>query len=377
MKIKTTLLLLITTVFMLEAQTVRTITDGNFFDDLFMHPNGVLYGSEYYGNTIWEFDTATEQVTIFRDDFANPNGIAMNPEEKLFICDHTLNKIIKFETDGTVIEEFTGIFTPSGVKNIPNTNDMLFVEYGTSRVGVLHDDGTSEILYVGGQLWGPAGIAYIDGVIYVSNYNDRKIIKLENGTQTLIAQLPAESSNPNLNWLGFIDSKDGLIYATSGGGNKIYQVDPVTGNFSVFAGNTQGNVDGPLDQATFNQPNGILFDDASDRLYISEAGSNNLRIIENVSEGLSTSDFRASTFDINIYPNPSGNNIIVEGVDIKTSSQDSIKIFNTIGVKVFEQSLSQNNALNELISISSLSSGNYIVSLSINNRTISKMFIKK
>ena len=274
MRTKITLLFILIA-FTVKAQTVRTITEGNFFDDLFLHPNGILYGSEYYGKTIWKFDTATEQVTIFRDDFSNPNGIAMDPQEKLFICDHTLNKILKFETDGTLIEEFTGIFTPSGVKNIPGTNDMLFVEYGTSKVGILHDDGSSEILYSAGELNGPAGLAYINGVIYVSNYNDRKIIKLDGGTQTLIAQLPFEGDLTD-SWLGFIDSKDGMIYATSGGGNNIYRVDPVNGTYSVFAGSTRGNNDGPLSQATFNKPNGILFDDATDRMYISEAGTNNL-----------------------------------------------------------------------------------------------------
>ena len=68
MRTKITLLFILIA-FTVKAQTVRTITEGNFFDDLFLHPNGILYGSEYYGKTIWKFDTATEQVTILETIF--------------------------------------------------------------------------------------------------------------------------------------------------------------------------------------------------------------------------------------------------------------------------------------------------------------------
>lgn len=374
MKTNVTILLL-ATAFLVNAQTVRTITNGGFYDDLFLHPNGILYGSEFFNNTIWEFDTQTEQVSIFKSNLINPNGIGANPQGKLYICDHGHNKLIKFETDGTFIDEYTGIITPSGVKNIPGTNDMLFVEYATNKVGILYANDTSKILYANGQLAGPAGITFINGVTYISNYNDRKIIKLENGIQTLITQLPLESIQ-NLGWLGFIDSKYGFIYATSGGGNKIYKINPVTGDFSVFAGSTQGSNDGALQQATFDRPNGILFDDASDRLYISEVGSNNLRIIENVSLALTTNENQLSSSDIKLYPNPANKEFTVSSENIHVSEGDFLKIFSNNGYLVYQKAFTETAELNEMIKIDCFSSGSYIIYLRIDDVTLNKKFMK-
>lgn len=370
---KTTLLSIsfLVTAFFSSAQTVSTVLEGDFFDDLAQDQQGNLYGSDYNGNTIYKYDT-NGVVSIFKDGFSNPNGIGFNSQNEMYICDHTANTIFKYDTDGTLLETYTGILTPSGVKNIPGTDDMIYVEYGTSRVGKLAPDGSTTILYAGDGINGPAGIAFIDDVLYVSNYNDRKILKLENSTVTTIAQLPAEANNNN--FLGFIDAKDGYIYATSLGGHKIYKIDPSTGDYFSWAGSTHGSEDGFIWDATFCFPNGILFDNPADRLYISEAGTDNLRIIDGVSLGLEELFMDVNT--VQIAPNPATDYVGITSSE-QITLQYSVEIHDALGRLVFEKETNKfPQKLSEKIDISTFSQGAYYVTIISDGRSVTKKVIK-
>lgn len=258
--------------------TVETVTDGAFHDGLAVDRRGNVYGSDFVGNTVYKM-TPDREVSVFADGFVSPNGIGINKEGKIYICDHFGNTIYKYDNSGTRLDSISAI-SPAGIKRIPGTNKMLFVEYNTNTINVLAEDNTITKLYEGEPINGPAGIAFDRrGNTYIGNFNDRKIYKYKNGTLTFIAELPAEAANAN--FLGFLTYANGFLFATQIGEHKVYKINPRKENeFEVFAGSVLGNDDGDVSEATFNFPNGILADPYRKTLYVSDAGTKNLRIIK-------------------------------------------------------------------------------------------------
>ncbi len=77
---------------------------------------------------------------------------------------------------------------------------MLQVSYNQSSLNILDPNtNETEIIIQGAPLNGPSGIAFIGDQTYISNYNDRKIFRLENDNSlTEIAQLPANAAQNNV-----------------------------------------------------------------------------------------------------------------------------------------------------------------------------------
>ncbi len=257
---------------------VETVADGSFSDGLAIDRKGNLYGSDFYGNTVYKMSPSKE-VTVFADGLISPNGIGINKDEEIYVCDHLGNTIYKYSQEGIQLDSIPAI-SPAGIKRIPGTNDMLFVEYNTNTINLLSEDNTITKLHEGSPINGPAGIAFDRrGNTYIGNFNDRKIYKYKDGALSFIAELPAEA--PNANFLGFLTYAKGFLFATQLGEHKIYKINPNKENdFEVFAGSTLGNNDGDISEATFNFPNGILASSNGKFLYVSDAGTSNLRIIE-------------------------------------------------------------------------------------------------
>ncbi len=361
--------------FFIYAQTVTTVTDGAFSDGLAKDSQGNIYGSDWSGNTVYKLDT-DGTVTVFKNGFSNPNGIGINTVDEIFICDHTANVIRKYDTNGTLITTYsTGLTTPAGIKSIPNSTDMLIVEYGTpssnSTIKRLTTDGTITTIFSGTPLNGPAGIAFIGDTAYIANFNDRKILKLENGMLTLVAQLP--NSAPNSNFLGFLSAVGNTLVATQIGENKIYAITPSTGAVNVYAGSTAGNLDGDINAATFSAPNGILGDTANNRIYVSDATPKNLRIIDNAL--LSVNEFALSNFKVQLFPNPTVDtlNIKIKNAKIETLN---ISIYNTLGKTVLEKEYSVSSTNFQIkLNTNNLTSGLYHVVIASKDYSITKKII--
>ena len=246
----------------INSQTVSTITQGNFQDGLAMDSQGNVYGSDFFGpsRSVYKYDT-NGNVTTFASGFVTPNGIGINSLDEIYVCDHFGNVIKKYDINDTLLENYSnGLFSsPAGIQPIPNTLDMLVVEYNNTtgrKIKRLAADGTVTTLYTGAPLNGPAGITFIGEVPYIANFNDRKIFSFLDGTLTEIAQLPSIAS-PTAGSLGFLTSGNNLLYATNLNENKIYSIDPSTGQVTLLAGSSDGSLDGSISSATFSGPNGI------------------------------------------------------------------------------------------------------------------------
>ena len=359
------------------SQTVSTVTQGSFTDALALDSQGNVYGSDWGGNTVYKYSTSG-QVSVFKNGFSNPNGIGVNASDEIFICDHTANRIFKYNTNGDQLAVYTGLFvTPAGIKRIPNTTDMLVVEYGgtgyASRIKKLAADGTVTTLFTGTPLNGPAGIAFIGDTPYIANFNDRKIFKFENGSLTEIAQLQSEGPG-NLNFLGFLSALDGQLIATHMGGNKIYKIDPSTGTVSVYSGSTAGSADGDIATATFTTPNGIIGDESNSRIYVSDLGTKNLRIINNAV--LSTPSEELMQIAITTYPNPSKDSLKIRISGILHHGKTDITVCNLSGKEVMKKSIEiTDSVVEEEMNTSSWETGIYFISIQSDGKSYTKKIV--
>lgn len=372
--LKTTFFILLLNFSLAYSQTVSTIKDGKFQDGLAIDSQGNIYGSDYSLGTVYKYSPANGGVTIFKSGFSNANGIGVNSKDEIFICDHSAHKIFKYDTNGNELAVYAnGLFTtPAGIKAIPNSTDMLVVEYATNRIKKLDKNGNVTLLLSGGLLNGPAGIAYIENQVYIANFNDRKILKFQNNSLTEIAQLPATAFQSNV--LGFLSASDSFLYATQMGENKIYKVNPSNGDITLYAGSVAGNNDGDISTAKFNLPNGILLDNTTNTMYISEAGTKNLRVISNAV--LSTDILKNESIRFNIVSNPIKNKVLELNFTLERTEKLEIYITNLLGEKVFNSTLKPSqNTFSTSVKIDDLVKGVYILKVSQGDKITSKKIV--
>lgn len=330
---------------------------------------------------MYKYSPSTGVVTTFKDGFWNPNGIGINSSDEIYICDHTRNRIYKYDQNGNELQVFQGSFvTPAGIKKIPNTEDMLVVEYGggnyESRIKRLSATGTISTLYQGAPLNGSAGITFIDEVAYIANFNDRKIFKFQGGNLTEVTQLPSEGP-PTRNFLGFLSSIDGYLIATHIGGHKVYKIDVTSGETTVFAGSSMGNTDGDVSSATLDSPNGIIGDESNSRIYVSQgsltSGNKNLRIIDGVT--LSTETMELPNVSVLVFPNPSKDslNITLNGLQEK---EVLLTVYDLTGKEIFKKTFENvSDRFEESVTTKDWSQGVYFLKVGNGNHTITKKIV--
>ncbi|MFC4633604.1 T9SS type A sorting domain-containing protein [Dokdonia ponticola] len=373
MKTMTTLWILLCTILM-HAQTVTTVPEGIFYDGFGITSNGDVYCSNFQGNEVFKYEFATGNVTTFATGFTNPNGIGVTEDDHIYICEAGGGTIHIYNTNGEVLDTITGLNNPTGVKYDAQEDRLLWVSYNQSSLNVLDPDtNETEILIQGAPLNGPSGIAFIGDQTYISNFNDRKIFRLEeNNTLTEIAQLPASAAQSNR--LGFLTSKGDFLYGTQIGEHRIYQINPETGEVNLFAGSTAGNADGDLETATFNFPNGILGDDINDRIYISDVGTSNLRVIENVS--LNVDAFAKADPTIHLFSNPQSDTISIKGKLVNAETY-TIDVYTSSGqlIKKTEGTI-QGGLFDTTLNVSSWSKGVYLVKIQAGETVITRKVIK-
>ncbi|GAB5401021.1 MAG: hypothetical protein Aureis2KO_26060 [Aureisphaera sp.] len=374
MKLQTiTLCFLLMTSFWVTAQTVTTFSGGTPDDAIALDSNGNIYASNYVGDAVFKF-TPSGDVESFVTGLNTPNGLEFNSNDELYVCDGQGNTIYRYDTSGTEIDAYPISGHPSGILKSPDDESMYFTRYVGNTVNKLETDGTITVISDAADLNGPVGLAKDEnGTLYVGNYTDRKIFRiLGTGDLEYIAQLPAEGAFPNL---GFITYAQGKIWGTILGNHKIYCIDPDnTDVYTVFAGSTQGSTDGDISIATFSNPNGIVFNDAQDTMYVTDFGPKNLRIISGITLG--TDEVALQESAIQLSPNPALDQLFLEGTLIQGTY--TVDIYNTTGQLLSQLSISAiGNSISESLNISNLNAGIYFVKISDGNSSITKRVIKK
>jgi len=356
------------------AQTVITFTEGSPDDGIALDSNGNIYCSNYVGDTVFKF-TPTGDVTSFITGLNSPNGLAFNSINELYVCDGQGNTIFRYDTGGILLESYPASLHPSGIVKSLSSDTMIFSEYTGNKINYLEPDGTITELSSAPELNGPVGLTLGEnGELFVGNYNDRKIFKvLNDGSLEFIAQLPTDGGA--LSNLGFITYGQGKIWGTIMGSDKIYKVNPNgIDDFELFAGSMQGSQDGDISQATFHTPNGILFNEAEDKMYITDFGTKNLRIISDVV--LAVNDVVIDKESFKIYPNPTKDTLFLKA-QLPREGDYLLRIFDISGKEIFkieETSIDKNIEIS--VDVRSWKNGTYLVEISFENSRITKKMIK-
>jgi len=315
------------------SQEVSTFTAGSPDDAIALDDEGNIYCSNYVGDAVFKF-TPSGQVSSFVTGLNTPNGIAFNSQGDLYVCDGQGNKIYIYDKDGNEKASYANSGHPSGVIKSHDSDTMIFTEYVGRTINTITPDGTITEISNDPLLVGPVGLAYDDdNQLYVGNFTNRKIYKVaSDGSLTYVATVGNSSD------LGFIAYANGSLWGTVLGQHKIYKINPnEVDDVEIFAGSTPGSKDGPLSQATFNQLNGITFNNTSDTIYITDFGTKNLRIIS-LNDITSTSDLKKTESQLTIYPNPVKNEFNIHLEDESYLPYD-VEIYNSKGQSIYTTKL--------------------------------------
>ncbi len=350
-----------------DAQKVNTFTSGTPDDAIILDNQGNIYCSNYTGNSIFKFNTSGI-VTSFVTGLNTPNGLAFNSNEELYVCDGQANKIYRYDKNGNPLNSYGNSGHPSGILKSHDSDTMIFTEYLGNSINTLSPDGTITEISSDPLLVGPVGLSYDENnQLYVGNFNNRKIYKVAmDGSLTYVATV-GNTSN-----LGFIAFANGMLWGTVLGEHKIYKIDPnAIDEVEIFAGSSLGSKDGDITEATFNQPNGIQFNEEGDTLYITDFGSKNLRIVS-FETALSSSDEIKNENRCTLYPNPV-ENVVNFQIDNSSFKHVTINVYGPLGQKIYS---SKFRSSKYKIDLSTWENGNYFVKISSNDYSETKKIIK-
>jgi sugar lactone lactonase YvrE len=205
----------------------------------------------------------------------NPQGLAVDAADNLYVADTANNSIRKI--------------TPIG------TNWVTTTIAGTSNTnpdGTGHEDGTNGAV----GFWEPQGIAVDNaGNLYVADTYNCTIRKITpSGTNWIVTTITgsaplsgfanatnqaARFNNPT----ALVADTNGNLFVTDFNNNAIREVSPNGTNWVVTTiaglGTVSGSADGTNSGARFFQPQGIAIDGAGN-LYVTDSGNNTIRKIE-------------------------------------------------------------------------------------------------
>ncbi|MGH1362079.1 MAG: T9SS type A sorting domain-containing protein [Calditrichia bacterium] len=367
MRIFTMLIVLsLALVMSLNAQTVSTFAGPGIGvnDDIIQAADGTIYGSNYSGTYVYKITTSGD-VTEYMGGFNAPNGLAFDADSNLVVLSNLGNRIYKVMPDSTKIQFGANITSPSGVIEDPLSDTLYVTQYTQNNVVKMAPDGSYTPFLSGPPLNGPVGLTWDENnVLFIANYNDGKIFRVNGTTLTEIADIPGTNAGA----VGFLEYGEGMLYATGIGVHRIYQVDPANGNTSILAGSgIAGIMDGPAANARFNFPNGILFDKTDNSLYTSGFQSRAIRHITGIITGitLESNDNIVEGYELDQnYPNPFNPSTTIR-FRIPSAEAVQITLYDMSGREITTL-LSQNLASGEhslTFDAENLSSGVYVYRL--------------
>ena len=275
-----------------KKQKVTTMIGEDFpaNDGLHVNSDGIIFASnfgvfdaelgKYNGNQV--FEISKQGIKVRADGFEAPMGSVQDSEGNLYFNTENNNDaisgvLVKLAPDGTSsqVGEIAG--WPSGLA-IDDHDVIYSANFFAPTIHKVLPDGTTSVLATDDRLFGCVGIDVdYEGNIIAANFFTADILKItQQGEVSLIANIPNLTQGFAIGYMTIFEDN---IYATGINEDQIFKVG-FDGTVEVFAGTGErGNTDGPLDEATFSQPNGIAADERRRILYISQFGTPGLRAI--------------------------------------------------------------------------------------------------
>ncbi len=318
-------------VHLLCAQTVSTILPGGSGIDeaLFRAANGVLYGTGYDNGTLNTFAPGAAVPVL--DALDSPSEMAELSDGRIAVAESQGHRIVLFDpVDETQTLLTSMIPNPAGLVRMPGSDSLLVSSVFTNSLYCLAPNGDTS-LYLSSPLFNaPVSMLWDDANnLYTANYYSGRIVrKAPDDSVYTFCTLPTSS-------LGHIARFGSYIYATGVFTHQIYRIDINTAEWTVYAGSTQGAVDGGLDTALFNSPNGISISATGDSLYISEYNTKAIRLISGILPpvGLNEAGHSLPPDEPRVWPNPVRTTFFLHHAAGPEPLQ--VQLFDTKGALVF------------------------------------------
>lgn len=177
----------------IDGSNPQVFIDNDFFvgeevgwpqDILFLEDQGVVLISCLVGGRITKHNANTG---AYIEDFAavagGPTRMKIGPDGLIYVLQwsNSDNKILRFEQDGTFVDEFTNEGVPSSIGLDWDTNGNLYVSsYGTSKVTQFNNGGEIQGTFIDNNLGGPTNIhREEDGNFLVLNWNSGNIQRFD------------------------------------------------------------------------------------------------------------------------------------------------------------------------------------------------------
>ncbi|UZO81941.1 hypothetical protein NBT05_05610 [Aquimarina sp. ERC-38] len=270
-----------------EAKVSTLISGFAGNDAVSVDRKGIIYVSEFGifentgGNGTRIFKVAPNgKVLDTIKGLSGPMGTAKDSKGNLFVNNDNntvRGEVLKIYPGGNreVVTSIDG--WPSGM-TIDRHDNLYISNFTAPTVHKISADGKVEIIAQDERLAGGVGIDLDSkGNIIVANFATASIYSIDKtGNVSLITTIPDIVFGGF--GIGYITVINDRIYATGIAVNYIFEVS-LTGETTIIAGNGEpAQVDGPLLEASFSNPNGIASDKYRGTLYITEfTGAGGLR----------------------------------------------------------------------------------------------------
>ncbi len=274
-----------------ERGRVTTVVSGfQAGGGLAVDAEGNFYASDFQGEgapgqpqgSVVRRITPDGDIEPFTTEVLTPTGLMFGPSGDLYVSNAYPNSIVRVTPDGTTSTFAEHIAWPSAILfdstgNVfsPNCTNESRTATGQSIFKVTPSGEVSTYL-TSPLLQCGVGIVFgDDGNMYVSNWNDRAILKITPDRDvSILATIPGEGREPIANMVHI----SGNLYVAGFGTHRIWQIS-LDGEVSVLAGSgAPGSEDGVGTSATFNQPNGIAISNSGDALWIMDVGGESASI---------------------------------------------------------------------------------------------------
>lgn len=285
------------------SQNVSTyVTNSGVDDAILITSKGKFYGTGWRRSTLFDITTLPPKVVF--DSLNNGTDLCEDHDGNILFCDFNGGKVYKLNSTTNKVSLMASNIEKPGAIAMMQDSDTFLVGSTSSKVYKVAPDGNVKVYMSGGLLSSPGAIAYDDyGNLFIGNYYNGKIVKIDtNGNMTDFCTLPTSS-------LGRFARMGHHLFVTGVFNHRIYRVNLLSGDWTLFAGTDKGSRDGKRNVATFDGPNGIAVSATGDTLFVSDFGTLSIRIITDYN--LAVDDVSNIRF-LNLYPNPNQGRFTVE-----------------------------------------------------------------
>ncbi|QLG44858.1 NHL repeat-containing protein [Costertonia aggregata] len=275
-----------------KAKVETLVNNFEATDGLSVDRSGNIYASNFSaftGTTVLKTNPFTGQTSVAVDSLVAPLGNTTDRQGNIYVVNNirflsreqgtTQADVLKVAPDGSreVLATLPGF--PAGIV-LDRNNNAYVSNFDFPAIHKVAPNGDVSILVQDERLRGGVGIDFDKhGNLIVGNFATGDIFLINPNLEIkVLATIPTVVEGFVI---GYITYFAGSVFATAISEHVIYKVS-MSGEVTVFAGNgTQETVDGSLEGASFNGPNGIAADPIRKRIYISEnSGEGALRVIK-------------------------------------------------------------------------------------------------